>query len=426
MSISFGGLASGIDTASLIDGLVNAEKAQAKVYTTQKTNLEGQKTVVGNLSTALASLGTLASGLKSGADLSPRKVTTSDAHVSVAASSSAAAATHTIRVQQTAAARVMSSRTFATSGPIGAGNVTVGSTNVTWGATDTLADIASKITDAHAGVAASVLYDGTTYQLVVTSDQTGATAPAIADPGNALGLTEKIPGRDAIVDVDGVTITRSKNVIDDALTGITITVNSKHAATDADTSTSITLDNDAVGTKLDAFVKSYNAIASALSIQLGYSGDGSTQKSAATLFGDSMLRGLQGRLGQIMSSEYGGQTLGSLGLSRDKDGFLALDKSKLSTALTKDSSAVTKLFSGGGFAAAISTMADDYTRSGDGIFAVKTASLTSQAKGLQKQIDQIDDHADQLRTRLEDQFSKLEQAISNLKSQSTYLSRLLG
>lgn len=433
MAISFSGLSSGIDSASLIDSLVNAEKAQASAYTKQKSNLDGQKSVVSSLSTSLAAFGSLAKSLKSGVDLQPRKATSSDAHVTVAVSSSATPTTHSVRVTQTARAQVLASRTFPTpdAGQLGDGGVTIGGKSVTWGATDTLGDIASKINNADAGVTASVLNDGSSYRLVVTSKDTGiAGAPAIVDSGDGLALG--IPGavkqsaRDAIVEIDGITVTRSRNVIDDAITGVTITAVSPHGATEADGAITVANDSAAVKTKLDAFVKAYNGIASALKEQLGYSGDGSTQKSGATLFGDSTLRALQGRVATMMSSSYGGATLGGIGLSRDKDGFMAIDTTKLEAALAKDPTAAAKLFATGGFAADVAKLSDDYARGGDGILAVKTASLTAQGKTAQSQIDRIDASAEALRVRLEMQFAKLESAMSMLKSQSSRLTAMFG
>ncbi|MCX5742137.1 MAG: flagellar filament capping protein FliD [Proteobacteria bacterium] len=433
MSISFNGLASGIDTAALIDGLVSAEKASAAPYSTQKTNLEGQKSVVTNLSTALTSFGTLATGMKTATELQPRKATSSDAHVSIAVSSNASPTTHAVRVVQTARAQVVSSRTFASpdAGVLGTGGLTIGTTAVAWSATDSLADIAGRITAAKAGVSASVLFDGSTYRLVMTADATGtAAAPTLVDSGDGLDASNvanvKIPARDAIVQVDGIPVTRGKNVIDDAIPGVTITALSAHATADPDGLLTVSLDSDGVQSKLAAFVKSYNGIASGLNAQMSYTGDGTTKKSASSLFGDSTIRQLQGRLASIMSTSYGGKALGEIGLSRDRDGFLALDQTKLDKALAADPDAIAKVFATGGFAAQVAKFTDDYARSGDGILAVKTASLTSQSKLLQSQIDQIDTNSENLRSRLQDQFGKLEKAMSLLKSQSSYISRMLG
>jgi flagellar hook-associated protein 2 len=102
---------------------------------------------------------------------------------------------------------------------------------------------------------------------------------------------------------------------------------------------------------------------------------------------------------------------------------MTLDATKLADALAKDPEALSKVFVTNGFATAITKLTDSYT-SVDGLLAAKTQSLTDRQQVLQKQIDRINSNADDMRTRLEKQFSALEEAMSKLKAQSSYLSRL--
>lgn len=436
-AVSFSGLSSGIDTASLVDGMVNAEKAQETPYQTQKSNYDAQNSIVGNLSTALASLGSLAQTMKVGStELAPRTATASDSHVSVAVSSAAQPVVHTVRVEQTATTQVTASRTFASqdAGVLGAGSLTLGTgataKTINYDATDSLASVASKINDANAGVSASLLYDGSTYRLMVTSTASGtAGVVPMTESGDALGVSDpanvKVPAKDAIVDIDGVKVTRSKNLIDDAIPGVTITANTAQAATDPDTTVTVALDQDGVAKKLQSFVTAYNVIASGLNDQLSYTGDGTTQKGQNTLFGDSTLRMLQSRLGSLMTSQFGGHTLSELGLQRDKTGVLSLDTTKLKSALAADPSIVTNVISTGGFAQQMQDLTDQYDRAGDGILAVKSAGLTAQSKMMQDSIDQIEDNTATMKTNLETQFAAMEKAISTLKSQQSYLSSIL-
>lgn len=433
-SVSFSGLASGIDTASLVKQLVAVERAGADSLTTKQSNLATQASIVGSLSSAVAALGAAVKGMDLASELRPRTATTSDAHVAVAASGTAAAGNHTIRVIDTAATQVVASRTFATSGAgvLGAGGVTITKADgsqktVSWSGTDSLGDIAGKLGDAAAGVSASVLFDGTSYRLIVTADGSGtAGAVSFADTGDGLALSDpanvKVAPRDAQLTIDGVTVTRSKNVIDDALPGVTLTVASKHAATDPDTVVGVQLDKAALTTKLKDFVAKYNAINAALHVQLDYTG---TTKGPSTLFGDATLRQLQGALGQMMSSAYGGATLGGIGISRDRSGGMTLDETKLADALAANPGAVEALFVTNGFAAKVTAMTDDYAGTG-GILSSKSSSLSARKRALQTDIDRINDNADRLQTRLEAQFNRMEQALSQLQSQGNYLTKMLG
>ncbi len=429
MAISFGGLASGLDTQTMITQLVAAERSTASKLTSRQSDLNTQKSIVGSLSSVLASLGTAVRGMATTASVSPRTATSSDANVSVAASSTALASPHTVRVQQLAAAQVSGSKTFASAGAGVAGTGSLGITvggvtkTVSWTADDSLASIASKINDAGAGTSASVLFDGTSHRLVLTAQKSGvANAPTITDGGDGLGLTTSIAAKDAIVELDGVTITRPTNVIDDALTGVTITATKQHAAADAPSAVNVAVDKDGLRDKVKAFVTASNSVNASLQVQLGYTG---TTKGTNTLFGDSTLRQLQSSINGVMTRSYGGMTLADLGITRDKQGNMTLDESKLATAVSKNGDVVSAMFAAGGLSTTLTTLTDEYTRGSDGILATKSKSLTDRHASLQKQVDNINRRADALQTQLERQFNALETALSNLQSQSAYLQRIL-
>ncbi|MGN6109723.1 MAG: flagellar filament capping protein FliD [Kofleriaceae bacterium] len=431
--ITFTGLSSGLDTGALIDQLVATERRSADALVKRQSDLNTHKSIVGSLSTALASLGTVAKGMDLASELQPRTAVSSDTKVSVAASSSAAVAPHELRVVQLARAQVTSSRGFATAGPgtLGAGSVTISASGankkIEWTSSDSLADIANRINAADAGVSASVVFDGAEHRLVTTAKATGtARAATFSETGDGLGLADpanvRIAARDAIVEIDGISITRGSNVIDDAIAGVTITANAAHAATDPPATVTVDLDRKALTDKLEAFVKAYNSINSALHVQLDYTG---TQKGTNTLFGDSTLRQLQGGLANLFSKAYGGASLADIGISRDKTGAMTLDSAKLTKTLAADPRAVEKMFVTGKLATAVTDLTDQYTRAGKGILAAKTQSITDRHKALQTQIDRIGRNADALQSRLEQQFGALEQAMSNLKSQSSYLTSML-
>ena len=444
-TVTFSGLSSGLDTASLVNQLVAAERSRADVIASHQSDLNAQKSIVGSLSSALAALGTAARGMDVASELQPRTATSSDSHVTVAASSGAAATVHQVLVSQLARGQITSSREFTSAGAgvLGTGSlsITVGTTtkSISYGATDSLADIASKINNAGAGASASVLFDGTSYRLMVAATATGtAAAPVFTDGGDGLDLSNaaniKVSARDAIADIDGVSVTRGSNVIGDAVAGLTLTLVSPHppgSTADDATKISVTQDSGSLRDKLKALVSAYNTVNSALHLQLDYTG---TKKGTNTLFGDSTLRQLQGALGSMMSFGYGAATpddigtltIGGIGLVRAKDGSLTLDEAKLDSVLGSNPGAVADLFIGGGFAAAVTKLTDAYTRSGDGIFASKTRGLSDRSAVLQTQADQINARADALKVQLEAQFTALETAMTKLRSQSSYLTSVLG
>lgn len=430
-AISFSGLGSGLDTASLVSQLVSVEKQPANLLLQQQTNIGTQKAIVDTIASSVSALGSLVGNMSLGSDLSFRTATASDSHVSVAVSSSAVATTHAVRVEQLAKAQVVTSKplTSSAAGALGDGSVKLnGSTTVSWTSSDSLAQIASKINGAKAGVSASVLYDGTSYRMVMTSQKTGtANATTFEDAGDGLDLSNaanvKVAAKDCKVVIDGIEVTRPGNVIDDALDGVTLTAVSAQAATDADTDVNVSFDSDAAKAKMQAFVDGYNKIAGAITGQLSYNG---TTKGTNTLFGDSTLSQLQQSLQSIVMQKFGGKTLLDLGVSVDKTGVMSIDDDKFSTAVAANDNALSDMFVTGGLSKAVSALTDTYTRAGDGILTSKSSALTANKDDLQKRIDQINANADSLQTRLEAQFNALEQTMSKLQSQAGYVSKILA
>ena len=431
-NITFSGLSSGLDTSSMVSSLVKNAKIPATALETKQSNLTSQKSILSSLSSSLSSLTTAMKGLDLASEVKPNTATVSDDHVGVTTSSSADVGTHDIRVTSLAASSINQSRSFASAaaGAAGAGGlaITVGSgtKSVSWDATDSLSSIASKINGADAGVSASVVKvtEGS-YRLVVSAKETGTTkAPSFVMTGDSLGLNDsgnvKRAAADAQLTVDGIDITRSSNSISDVLSGVTLSLKSVHGADEPNAMATVSQDTTAVQKSLQTFVDAYNKINSQLHTQLDYTG---TAKGQNTLFGDSTLRGIQGSLATMMSSSYGGSSLAAIGISRDKTGVMSIDATKLTAALGKDPNAVSKVFVDGGLAKAITERATGYTQAG-GILATKSDAMTARSKIYQDSIERINTNADALQTRLEKQFTAMEKAISNMKSQSSSLSQL--
>src|SRR5437667_2283983 len=116
MSVSFSGLASGLDTKSLVSSLVQVARAPETSVLSSQSNLRTQKDILTDLESKLSDLATAAHRFDLGADAQSMTASLSDAsHVSVAVSGGAAPAVHAIRVLDTAQAQVVTSRTFSTS-----------------------------------------------------------------------------------------------------------------------------------------------------------------------------------------------------------------------------------------------------------------------------------------------------------------------
>jgi flagellar hook-associated protein 2 len=433
-SINFNGLATGLDTGAMIDQLVAAEKSRATVYEKRVSELGSQGSILDSLVSRLNTMRDKARAIDSSAELAVAKASVSDelhAKVTVAG---ATPGSHTLRVGGLARGQTVSSTTFATSaaGAAGTGSVAIttgaSTVNVAWTAADSLDTIAQRINDANGGVTAAVMHDGSNYRLVATSRATGvAAASTFVEGGNALGWSQPgavtVGAADASFTFDGIPMTRSKNLVDDVLPGMTMSLTRTHAIGEADTTIDLTVDRDALRDKVKGLVDSYNSVAGLLDSQLRYDG---TAKGRDTLFGDSTLRRLQASMTRLVTDRHGGKTLAEIGGAIDRTGRLTFDATKLEKALIADPKAVEGLFVTGGLATKLSDVVEQHVRSGDGILAAKDKALDAQTKVYKADIARIEDAATRVGDRLREQFNALEKAMSALKSQSSQLTAMFG
>jgi len=157
-----------------------------------------------------------------------------------------------------------------------------------------------------------------------------------------------VTGSDAVVRVDGVTMTRDTNTVTDAVTGVTLTLQKAEAGVIA------TVDvargpKDATAA-LNGFVTAYNAIADFVAKQTVVDVKTSTTAvSKPPLYDDSALTAARSSLSQTLLSAVSGaasdlSTASSAGLSLAKDGKLSLDATKFEAAFTASFNDVEKLF----------------------------------------------------------------------------------
>ncbi len=154
--------------------------------------------------------------------------------------------------------------------------------------------------------------------------------------------------QDAVINVDGATITKSTNTITDAIQGVTL--NLLKADTSSTLTLSISSDTSSAQTSINDFVTAYNTMTKAINDQLSY--DPQT-KQANPLLGDPTLIEIRNKIGNAVTGRIPGllstgyQNLSQIGITSDyKTGKLSVDSSKLSSALNSNPDAVAKLFIG--------------------------------------------------------------------------------
>lgn len=461
MGIRVGGLATGIDSASLIEGLIAFERRPLELVQQRKTELETQRSLFRELNTRLLALRDAAADLDNrNAGLSAASFdeellvhaasSADETIVQASAGGNAAPGSYDVHVEQLATVGRRISTTFADDTAIIAnagdtltvdygGSSPIALTVGAGGAS--LQDLRDGInSDPNNGgnVHADVLFDGTAYRLVVSGTQTGAA--------NDLTLTTTVAGQagapfedaalaqtaqDARIQVLGVTIDRPGNAISDALPGLTLTLRGAHANPTDTTRVDVTRDDAAVQEKVQAFVDAYNSVVNFLEAQSRFD---ETQGAGGPLSGDPTLRSIQSKVRGALVQQYGFPgnpftSLGELGVNLDREGRLSLDAAALTAALDQNPLAVRQVLGGDdtadGVLTALSKALDPITEPATGTLALRDDTFDQRLDSLDRQIERFEQRLEKREELLVRQFAQLEAVVAGLQSQSNSLQGLI-
>lgn len=180
---------------------------------------------------------------------------------------------------------------------------------------------------------------GTGQDISITDNSTGGST---LNTALTTGMTNVQDAVDAQFKYNGQTITRSSNVVDDLLSGVTITL--KEAGT---TNISVEQDRENIASKVENFISKYN---SAL-YQLNQDTKSSENVEERGVFSsESTIKNMKADLLNMIGNV--GEGVGRLqdyGIEVNDDGSLKLDTSKLNSMLDENPSNVQAFFAGGTF-----------------------------------------------------------------------------
>lgn len=459
MAISSAGIGSGLDVNSIVSQLVALERQPIDSIDTKISKSNSQLSSLGRIKSAISSLQTALGKLNSASTFQGYTASFADTdYGSATATSYASAGSYSLRVEKLAQGnKLVSSSTPA----VAAGTLTIELGSVAGGSFDTkkdsngnpltftpinfsgstLADLRSAINGAKLGVSATIVSGSGGDQLILSSDETGAyNTIKITGTGGLAGLsydplnpstspafTEKQAAQDAEAYVDGVKLTSSTNVIEDALTGVTLTLKKAHSATDPTDATTLTVgsDKDGMVAKVQAFVKAWNDVNTAIKTETKYD---ATTKKAAALNGDSSVSSIANNLRNVLFSSPSGASseyprLSDLGISLQADGSLSLDSTKLQDRIGANMTAVTATITA--FGSAFKTQADALTQDG-GIISNRETGINSLVKSLGSRRDQLELQVSAIEKRYRAQFSALDVLMGKMQTQSAYLQKQLA
>ncbi|MBV9851007.1 MAG: flagellar filament capping protein FliD [Armatimonadetes bacterium] len=230
--------------------------------------------------------------------------------------------------------------------------------------TDSLNTIAASINKAGiAGITAEVvalpdpsgnISGSSPQQLQILSS---GTAPQFTDSNNilqTLGVTQSgftgtiSQAQDAKFSLDGLNMTRSSNIVSDAIPGATLTLLSGTPSSPGTATLSVTQDTNSIVQSVQSFATAYNAIQDFITQQNTFTAPaGNAAGQAGTsppLFGDSTLSQIQQQLGNTLNAVAGATTLESIGLTLNSSGDLSVNASTLTSALQTNPTQVASLF----------------------------------------------------------------------------------
>jgi flagellar hook-associated protein 2 len=439
-----GGLASGLDTQSIIDGLTRIEQQPLDTLRTQQTDFKTQISVIGQLVGKIQALQSAAKTLST-TGVVGTKATTVNTDFTAVPSPQTQAGSYQVSVQSLATAAQSRTAGFT---PDASGNTAVKGGTLTLtvqGKTydpititdgESLGDVAGAIRALGAPVSAVVLNNGTQQFLSVTDLNTGftgadnSTALQIAEnstgtQGQSLGFAQVGTGAtNALVTVDGLQFTRQTNTITDAIPGTTLTLKGKTNTTET---LSVANDSATTGLNLQNFVNAYNDIVNFMASQQTQVSSGTDR--AATLAGNSTLRSLTHDMQTMMTSIVGSgtiRTLADIGLKTNfQDGTLTIDSGRLGAALAANPQAINQVFSDpvSGIGKAMQTLSDRYTNVVDGLFTNSTKTLSTRIKQMDTQADSMQARVDAFKANLTAQFTAMEQIVSQLKTTGNFLTQ---
>lgn len=323
-------------------------------------------------------------------------------------------------------------------GDITEGTFTLGDATFTIDGTTTLNSLINQINKSDKSYA-SAYWDTLSGTLVVQSTLSGESLINIESGTSnftkVMGFTESVAGKEtlvterqtlgqnAIVKINGTTVTSTSNTITSDISKIKgLTINLKGVSAGETVTIKVEQDNEGIYNAVNDIVDSYNTLMEGLEKELG---DGGSFEH------DTMFSMMKNQLKRLMTQSVGGTTtyrnLAAIGISTGeaKDSIstdvtkLLIDKDKFMQALEKDSDAVKQLLVGtttnSGVFLKVGKIVDSTLKT-TGYIASTENSINKNIKKMSTKITSLKTALDKYREQLETKFRTMEKAISNMQS----------
>jgi len=454
------------DPKSTATGLATDYIAPAKaILDDQDATASATASGLGTLGSALNAFQSALGGLASSSTtVSAAAATFSNSAIATAtAKSTAAAGTYSFYVEQLATAGQVSYGGITDTAAAGSGQLNV----VLADGTNFQVDLANADTN-HDGVlsakeiaaainaaannnsrvtAATLAVNGTS-TLVLTSGQTGATNAVSLDTSGVTNAALKAQlddpaqqkqltaAQDAILWIgaqgSGTKVQQASNVYN-IVDGVSITLTKAQQAGDNPVTMTVGQDDATTGKNVQAFVDAWNTLSKALdSLSAPGSPSANPPVPAGPFANDSGLASLRQRMQTILRTTTGGQSLISYGISAQRDGTLAIDSGRLNKALAANPGGIDTIFgqtvlgNETGVLGGLDTLVRQWTNSGTGQLASRTANVTKQQSDIADRRAALQTTYDNAYNRYLAQFTALQQLQSQMTGNSNLFTALFS
>ena len=430
------GAGAGFDTKKIVEALVNAERAPTEARINSKiAESEAKISGLGKAVSILNVVKDAANRLNDAKDFNTFTLSNSqESAFSASSTTSARAGSNNITVSQIAQEQRSVSNAFASetntfnSNPITV-SISVGSSNPT--TTDiTVSDASlqgtvSAINAANLGVTAEIVDTGAVgdrYRIQLIGETGAENAFSLTSSDSTLSFSSVQSATDAQLDVNGIDFTRSSNVIDDVITGVTLSLNT---VTNGAANLSINQDDSQTRANIVDFVTIYNEAQRQLK-------ELSNSSIGGELAGDSIFRSLTSSLRGLVlgtSSSASGNisNLSDMGISVSRTGELDVDDTKLDNALANNFADVVKMFSANtdnqsasstdvaGLAGDITNLIANATAA-DSYLESQQDTLADANSRRQEELSDLADRMERVEERYNRQFLAMQQIIDQMNS----------
>jgi flagellar hook-associated protein 2 len=441
--INITGLGSGLNTAEIVNALMNAERKPVTELSNKETTLQAQQTQLRSIQSSLQQLTFSAVDLSSPELFTTTQAVTSSNPDQITALTTEGAGVGGYQVNVTQLAN-SAQRTFTFTSPASADKITIDGQEISLEAGATAQELVNAInSDSKATVYAAALESGT---IVLSDRKTGNTGTEfikVSDPGGA--LVEKAgaakEGKNAEYTVDGVAGTSSSNTVTNAIAGVTLTLGALTT-----TSGPVTINvgppapsTSAITAQVESFVKLYNSTIGAINKQLTTKPPANPSTEAelgtGTLFGDIELTELLNNMRVAVYTPVEGlsaemSSLASIGVSTGAasgsatpsqtavEGDLAVNTTELAKAIQTNPAGVEQMLQrwGQSFQKLVNASAEP----GGGI-DTRITGESSRLTELGEQVTTMNELLAVRQKTLQSEYLAMEKAVQESQAQGTWL-----